>query len=1647
MKLSKMISGCFTGQASNEARKGPVAGRGADRLQTPRTSVIVDMLNGRGQSAPHAPVKAKPAPRSGLQRLIKTIRPARADRRNESGVAEGADARTAGAASRPSFELRLDSGKVRVRPRDPSISREQARWLERELNDKQNRVTSVVWSDDSRGYTISYDKGGVRRWVGTMGPAMPVVALTPHHATADLSVPPPVGPIAGLSGSADGGMWRVHDGRLYRWDTRGAAWKHVDASIGERGKIELMGRQLDGHAWVRCGSVLMKLGAEGIEERHQLRDGGRYSSLVIGPAGERLALDREGRLCHPDEPGGMPRSISLQLADGRDAFDTVALGKADEPVRRAHAVDFQLAPGGKIMFVRDRAGHLYQADLSAPAGRPGPIVARRISNPLNASDIREGWRTDVLALGPRAGSGTPVLHAVFSSSNGQRLTAVWNGEQWKPQYHVEQPLLLLNDRGIEDPDMEKMLEYGNEAALGIARDGHVYTKDGRFGWQPLLTADGQPVTDVVDLKLGPSGLSDGKSVYARQQGRDGSSRILGLELGGKLANLPARAGGGGAALPTNRHLVLANVLAASAAPMLDFAVDGKGVAYHVAGDRSVLRTAPGAQPEQLPPLPGRARVQQIAVSSDGNQLFALARGALVHGDAERMPTLFRFDGKRREWINCRINVSWDDPLHLSVSNVGTLQLAVEKPDGTRAMHRVLPPIGGRDAYRLQAMAPGEAPVTKTVTDERGKRVRIPGTGAFATLSHTRGGVAERGKGRFSAALGHVERVLTMSGGAARRVREQRNGRDDMAAEYGAMRAIHNDIEQLIAGAHFPLPPRTISRAFGASAVGDAVVQACASLRDDALGAMTAELRRIGVRAGVWGPDFRVTANAERRKQTAAATPDANDLLPRMIDWLTELTARAEADAERVLAERASGVNPVFSTQELDRMRQVLALMRQLREQGVKLPAADPSQRRDNGHDMAVLTGAIARHLLTLERATRIVTMPGGAGEAAPGAAVEALKHQVADDKVLRLARFGFGGWEDAEAHWEVIESFRQEVAKPRAPLARKLKESLAIENVRATDEVAVKLAEAMKGLSNRSTLFGIESRGASVGATASGALFTRAGAWGFATLGIDRTTMVGVERTADQLAEGPLVAFFVRQSAKSVAAGSGFGLDFKPLNRVLGTRVQAQLQGSAGVMHGKGAAMLVEPEVIDEFCRRLCDPAEDPGRVLELGINGGAIGLDMRETQMALGATVGGLGGYADKIPAFGPPAGNAAHAFQQTGLQRGFVGGGVNWTARDFLLKLQHAWEPISGYEYQGGSGWTANAFASLVEQGGLLPHVSDAFSLALRSLNITLEGAMVEWSGVESFKRTLDWQTATQVEPKAWQDLAAQAKATFPSQVMGHLNGVGFKEVIAANLEAARTTWGARSEHERAAFVNRAEQMLLQDALAERGRAMLLPGAKIEINIPNVGALEDGRKGSSAHRSLGGVMESSLHAREAIPGLANAMRAMAKLEGTNDTRFVFQMDPAFINAVNRQMLEGTLSWEELNTLARTMPAPYRLTEICAKNSDANRSAFSFNPLPVVAFNDSAEASQSLFTAEAHLRYGLDGRIVGCDLLPGAQRAVGDQPLFRAFAREGVHPVRADARPLPPQRPDLPKLLRSQSESAERGESTRTKPFSSSLS
>ncbi|MBB6593252.1 type III effector protein [Ralstonia solanacearum] len=1543
----------------------------------------------------------------------------------------------------PLFDLALKKGKLRVKARDSRQDSEKAHQLERLLNLRDNRATGVSWDPATGGYLIDYQKHGVRYWVAMHGKSLPAIVLPVHPTMKQGVCPPPIGLLANLGGSPDGALWREHHGQLYRWDMRQAQWKpHPLPDKGEA-PITLLGRQLDGEAWARAGSKLLKLDAGGVQA-HEVAGLERFPVVRMDAAGKPLALDGQGQLWRPDRPGAVARPIRLQLADGRPAFEPVQLGKPDQPVTRARAQDFALAPDGRTLFVRDQQGHLYQGDLRAAQAPSGEIEVKRIGCPVRMPGSNEGWGVEALATGPGPSGEGAALHAVFRSSEGQRVSAAWDGQQWQPQWHVEQPLLLVSERGLQAPPMQTVCAYNDGAMLGISATGAACQKDGAGHWRPLLQADGTPLEGLRDLKLGPLGLSDAKPVYALQADSDGGSRLLALELGGNMARLPARPGVAVAAVPAQRYVSQTKVLAVSSTPMRDFAVDGEGVAYHLTEDHALVRTPPGGQPQRLPVLPGQAQLDQIAVSSDKHQVFALARGPLGEDDPQQRLSLLRYDHASATWADCRVDLSALDPetarlgiSRLGISRLGTLQLTTELARGEQRTHRIVPPLGAQKTYRLLTTGAAEPTVSQALTGTRPARVRIPGTGVVATLHRTAGGVTERVQSNFLTAAGHVKRTLASPKGAVNRVMEHLRGRSDMAAEYLDMKAIHLELDLLLHSKGWPLPPTTMASCFVAPVVPEATAQACEALRGDAIDRMLGALQQIGVAAGVLGPDLTVDAAAAKRKKRRrdAAKPDPKDLLPKLHDWLAEFVFRAGAQADPSPETLAKTPAPVLDPARLEGMHRVVELMQTLREHGVKLPAPDLTGHRDTRDRFAILTGAIGRHLLTLERATRLVTLPQTVAVAGAGSAAEALQRGVDNDKVLRLARFGFGNWHDAEAFWETAQAFKREVMKPRSPFNRKFAESHAVRDAASPAEMAVKFAEAMKGLSNRSTLFGIESKGASAGVTTAGAVLPqkRVGAFGFAVLGVDRTTMVGVERTADKLAEGPLVAFFVRQSNKGLTMGGGIGLDFKPLRKVLGFRLQGGAQASASLMHGKGAAMLVAPDDIDEFARRLFDPANrDPGRLLELGLNQGAIGLDMREQQLNLSANAGGLGGYADRIPGFGPvhkhADGSTTSAFQQTGLQRGMVGVNLNWGVRDFFLKLQHAWEPISGYEYQGGRGWAANAFASLVQQGGLLPHVSDAFTLVLRSLNITLLGAGVELSGVESFKRTLDWKTAGRVTPQAWSQLAALAREVFPSQAIGHFDGPHLKAMIAATLEDAKSTWAARTEHERAAFVDRAEQLLLQDRLAESGRAMLLPGAKIEFNIPNFRALVDPRKNSKAHRSLGPLMEASERARQAVPGLANAMRAMSELESVNDVRFVFQMDPSYINAVNRLMLEGKLSWAEFNAMARTVPAPYRLTEICAKDSDSNRSAFTLNPLPLLAFNDSAEVSRSLFAAEVHLRYGLNGQLLGADLLPGAQRAVAGQKVLQPFVDAGVQPVPAAGGPAPAQAPDLPRLRRSQS-------------------
>lgn len=1221
------------------------------------------------------------------------------------------------------------------------------------------------------------------------------------------------------------------------------------------------------------------------------------------------------------------------------------------------------------------------------------------------------------------------------------MSAAWDGEQWQPQWHVEQPLLLVSERGLQGPAMRTVCTYNDGAMLGISAAGEACQKDGAGHWRPLLQADGTPLANLQDLKLGPLGLADAKPVYALQATPDGGSRLLALEFGGNMARLPARPGVAVAAVPAQRYVSQVGVLAASSAPIRDFAVDGEGVAYHLTDDHVLVRTPPGGQPQRLPAAPpGLIQIDQIAVSSDKHQVFALARGPLGEGDAAPQLFLLRYDHASATWADCRADLSALDPetVRLGISRLGTLQLTTGPAcgEGERRIHRVVPPLGAQKTYRLLATGAAEPTVSQALTGTTPKRVRIPNTGVVATLHRTAGGVTERVQSNFRTAVGHVERVLAMPKGAVNRVAEHLRGRADMAAEHHDMKTIHLELEPLLHRKDWPLPPTVAAGPAVAPAVPEAVAQACAALRGDAIDRMLGALQQIGVAAGVLGPDLTLNAEAGRRKKRRqdAVRPASKDLLPRMHNWLAEFVFRAAAQVDPSSEAAAMAPAPVFDQARVGDMRRVVELMHTLSEHGVKLPAPDLTGHRDTRDRFSILTGAIGRHLLTLERATRLVTLPQTIAVAGAGSAAEVLQRSVDADKVLRLARFGFSNWHDAEAFWEVAQTFKKEVTKPRSPFNRKFAESHAARDAASPAEMAIKFAEAMKGLSNRSTLFGIESKGASAGVTASGTLgetargrvrLCRAGG------GPDHHGRRGADRgQAGRRPAGGVLRAAVQQGPDD-GRRRGHGLQAAAQRARLPSSGRGPGQRQSHARQGRrhagraGRHRRVRPPAVRSGQSRPRQPAgtgAQPGGDRARHARAAAQSVRQRRRAGRLCRSDPGLWARAparrwlhgQRIPA-------DRLAARLSGRQRELGRAGL-------FLKLQHAWAPISGYEYQGGRGWAASAFASLVQQGGLLPHVSDAFTLVLRSLNITLLGAGVELSGVESFKRTLDWKTASRVTPQAWSQLAALAREVFPSQAIGHFDGPHLRAMIAATLEEAKSTWAARTEHERASFVDRAEQLLLQDRLAASGRAMLLPGAKIEFNIPNFRALVDTRKNSKAHRSLGPLMEASERARQAVPGLANAMRAMSELDGVNDVRLVFQMDPSYINAVNRLMLEGKLSWAEFNVMARTVPAPYRLTEICAKDSDSNRSAFTLNPLPLLAFNDSVEVSRSLFAAEVHLRYGLTGQLLGADLLPGAQRAVAGQKVLQPFVDAGAQPVPVAGGPAPVPAPDLPHLRRSQS-------------------
>lgn len=331
-------------------------------------------------------------------------------------------------------------------------------------------------------------------------------------------------------------------------------------------------------------------------------------------------------------------------------------------------------------------------------------------------------------------------------------------------------------------------------------------------------------------------------------------------------------------------------------------------------------------------------------------------------------------------------------------------------------------------------------------------------------------------------------------------------------------------------------------------------------------------------------------------------------------------------------------------------------------------------------------------------------------------------------------------------------------------------------------------------------------------------------------------------------------------------------------------------------------------------------------------------------------------------------------------------------------------------------------------------------------------------------TYKRTLDAEVTAPLGREQWQGMGAkllkafpEAPANDPALAFSDLSGdrlhrletllakVQGPEALAIERDAAPddrgwqararaatdravaggAAWRPRSESARADVVNELKTMLQQESTALQQRAMLIPGARIELNLFGKGSLDGAVSQAVGHWHLGSKMGDLEQVKRQIPGLAEVLKRIKDNgENINQVRFVFEMRPQALRALNdamdlerRRAAAGnggapldeaesnrlSMSWNEVLHAARSNPDLYRLAVIVPHNTDDNPSVANVGFL---GFNHGRAAvkAHQLFQSEVQLRYDMYDKLVGAELLEGAGRAL-DQD-FDGLRGAGVAPL-----------------------------------------
>ncbi|WDL18914.1 transducer protein car [Xanthomonas campestris] len=1468
-------------------------------------------------------------------------------------------------------------------------------------------------------------------------PGLLIAALTVHPAverrtgttpTADQVASqladPPIGQLTGIWQAADGQCFALRANQLHRVEASGH-WAAVPLppACDAIAHLCMLGRQADGGVYVRAGELCWRAGNE-------------QMSIAVGPTpeGALLRFDADGRpcmlhagvlrRCDDDQPG---RVVELtRPVAGGPAFESTPAMPVDV-LPLAHAA----------VLVLDDKGRVYEADMRGS----GPIVARRLTLPRPMGS-EQGWAVTSMGL-----STDHSVHLLLEHSDGRRISLQRPAgqAQFQPAFMLDRPLLLMRSEGLQMPADEAM--QSRVVLDGHAQLGHLdgvlhYSPSPNQPWERLTLPGGAPLTGVVSLHSGPRGFVDRRPVFALLAA---PSRLVELKLPGRTTWLAAHAA---PSTPSGGPLaVVPDVVEVRCLPIARFDEDIAQAAVHA--DRSAVVMAASGRLIKVDAdrnsgdVPALEGVVAIAVGLD-DALYALSQP----GDGSAHVHRLSHDHDRWEAFPVTLPQTSPLPSALRTTRTGQLQLRL----GAQ-WHTVLPAMTGPDRARLPARvaahaSPDDVAVSGTqsgsnarVNRQQASRLRTPdhdaavsttllGTTSTDPLSLRSNARVLAQSGRAQAAA--LVKVLTdVAGGTARAVAGWTGVGYAPTTQQRRLARFRSEAEQVLSLAlemFDTLPVLAEARIAGAAgphqpaALSQSQHERLTTLRKTTLAGLLRDLRKIGFREGVLAADFSMADGGCTQRASSTASYRAAELWRRARSAVMRTTVQNSDDMlphlDRCIAALAGGASlhpQALTAMEHAQLAELREVSHRLKAAGVRLPIRN-GRATDASSDPHALRSACL--LASLMEYNALLDVDDAA-------ALEAADARQRQSGLRALAKLGLSSWRELEAFDDVVTTFREEVATPGSARQLQLLKSIGLSPGAAPDEMAARMIDVLQDLFNRSTFFTSRVRSAELRGSLGSTQWMDLNPVSVG-MGGEAIHALGVERIGDSKdGDAGLVAFFVRHAKATASGTAGIRIDLRPgpgtgahvydadpartLSATWGGA--ANLSAGGTYQHGVGAAVILSPSTIPEFARLLFDRHDDDTtKLLRAGVNEGAIGLDLFETNangsLNVNLTLQPLAvrhSYGPRQPV----APNAAPDAAGTDNPRSAVSAslpfsmtaqaGVQWSQME--LHLDHAWQEIIGLEFQGRVGLTAEVSSGINLSGALTSVLGRNFARLVNAVtgagNLQLAGVRVASSDVQlptdaplddtrtgpllgtaSYKRTLDTQAAQPISPQAWDAMRKRLEEIIPES-MAELDGMRYpatpgerRDVL---LKAIERIQGAQARAIEAGALLEGPALAQQRACAE------------QATLAEASSLWKG--GSPSERA---AMVDLLHQLRQEDAAAIQQRARI-IPGARVEINMFgreSLDAVVSHAIGHYALGEKM--RDVAELRRKIPG---LGEVLQRFKDVPnvnqvRFVFEMRPQAIVAINDALEVKQH---AQAAAALGLRepaGAMAWRDALVAAQRS-----------------------------------------------------------